>query len=88
MAFYLDFTDEATLDIAKHKKAGNKAILNKILKLLEELIKHPFTGIGKPEPLKHHLTGYWSRRINKEHRLVYEVNNQTVIIHSAYGHYF
>ena len=87
MAFHLDFTDEAIQDVAKHKKSGNKATLNKILMLLEELKEHPFTGTWKPEPLKHQLTGYWSRRINKEHRLVYEVNNQTVIIHSTHGHY-
>jgi toxin YoeB len=87
MPFYLDFTDEAVLDIAKHKKAGNKAVLTKILTLLEELKEHPFTGTGKPEPLKHQLKGYWSRRINKEHRLVYEAKNQAIIIHSAYGHY-
>jgi toxin YoeB len=87
MAFQLDFTDEAMQDIAKHKKTGNKAILTKILSLLEELKEHPFTGTGKPEPLKHQLTGFWSRRINKEHRLVYEVDNQTITLHSAYGHY-
>ena len=87
MAFHLDFTDEAVQDITKHKKAGSKVVLNKILTFLEELKENPFTGTGKPEPLKHQLTDYWSRRINKEHRLVYEVTNQTVTIHSAYGHY-
>jgi toxin YoeB len=87
MEFHLDFTDEAMIDIEKHKKAGNKAVLNKILSLLEEIKEHPLTGTGKPEPLKYELTGYWSRRINKVHRLVYEVEDQIVIIHSAYGHY-
>ena len=87
MAFHLDFTDEAVQDITKHKKAGNRAVLTKILTLLEELKEHPFAGTGKPEPLNHQLTGCWSRRINKEHRLVYEVTNQTVTIHSAFGHY-
>lgn len=87
MAYNLDFTDDAKEEIAKHKKAGNKAVLNKILTLLEELKEHPFTGTGKPEPLKHQLTGLWSRRINKEHRLIYEVNDQIIIIHSVYGHY-
>lgn len=74
-------------DIATHKKAGNKAVLNKILTFSEELAEHPFTGTGKPEPLKHNLSGLWSRRINKEHRLVYEVENDTVFILSAFGHY-
>jgi toxin YoeB len=87
MAFHLDFTDDAKEEIAKHKKAGNKAVLNKILTLLEELKEHPFTGTGKPEPLKHQLTGLWSRRINKEHRIIYEVNTDIVTIHSVYGHY-
>ena len=87
MEFHLDFTDEAIIDIEKHKKAGNKAVLNKILSLLEEIKEHPLTGTGKPEPLKYELTGYWSRRINKVHRLVYEVEDQIVVIHSAYGHY-
>ena len=58
MAFQLDFTNEAMQDIAMHKKTGNKAILTKILSLLEELKEHPFTGTGKPEPLKHQLTGF------------------------------
>lgn len=87
MEFHLDFTDEAIIDIEKHKKAGNKAVLNKILSLIEEIKEHPLTGTGKPEPLKYELTGYWSRRINKVHRLVYEVEDQIVVIHSAYGHY-
>jgi toxin YoeB len=87
MAFHLDFTDDAKEEIAKHKKAGNKAVLNKILTLLEELKEHPFTGTGKPEPLKHQLTGLWSRRINKEHRIIYEVNTDIVTIYSVYGHY-
>ncbi|MGH2642395.1 MAG: Txe/YoeB family addiction module toxin [Chitinophagaceae bacterium] len=54
---------------------------------MEELTEHPFTGTGKPEPLKHTLTGMWPRRINKEHRLVYEVKGTTVFILSAKGHY-
>ncbi len=87
MSYHLDFTDKAKEDIAAHKKAGNKSVLNKLLTLLEELAAHPFTGTGKPEPLKHDLSGMWSRRINKEHRLVYEVEENTVFILSAKGHY-
>jgi len=66
---------------------GNKTILNKLLKFLEELTEHPFTGTGKPEPLKHELSGMWSRRMNREHRLIYEVEDDTVFIHSAKDHY-
>ena len=87
MSYYLDFTTTAKEDIALHKKAGNKVVLNKMLSFLEELTVHPYTGTGKPEALKHSLSGFWSRRLNKEHRLIYEVENETVLILSAYGHY-
>ena len=85
--YRLDITARAQEDINYHKKSGNKSVLNKIAVLLEELIEHPFTGTGKPEPLKHHLSGLWSRRINKEHRLVYEVIDTSVVVHKAKGHY-
>ncbi len=57
MRYHLDFTEKAKEDINAHKKAGNKGILIKLLSLLEELTEHPLTGTGKPEPLKHSLTG-------------------------------
>ena len=53
MTYHLDFTDKAKDDIAWLKKSGNKAVLTKLLTLLEELTEHPFTGTGKPEPLKY-----------------------------------
>jgi len=87
MTYTLDFTDKANEDIYAHKKAGNKAVLNKLYTLLDELIEHPYTGTGKPEALKHSLTGCWSRRINKEHRLVYTVVEDSIEILSAKGHY-
>lgn len=87
MAYQLDFTDQAKEDIAAHQKAGNKAVLNKLLKLLNELAEHPFTGTGKPEALKHELAGCWSRRINQEHRLVYQVTDEVVYVLSTKGHY-
>ena len=87
MSYQLHFTDKAVDDITSHKKSGNKAVLNKLLKLLEELTDHPFTGTGKPEALRHELTGCWSRRINKEHRLVYEVSESKIFILSVKGHY-
>ena len=87
MAYQLDFTDQAKEDIAAHQKAGNKAVLNKLLKLLNELAEHPFTGTGKPEALKHELAGCWSRRINQEHRLVYQVKDEVVYVLSTKGHY-
>lgn len=87
MGYHLDFTFSAIQEIESHKKAGNKAILKKLHVLLIELSEHPFQGTGKPEPLKYELSGMWSRRINTEHRLVYEVVENTVIILSVSGHY-
>jgi toxin YoeB len=87
MSYHLDFTDKAKEDIAAHKKSGNKKVLNKLLIFFDELVEHPFTGTGKPEQLKHSLSGLWSRRINQEHRLVYEVTDTIVFILSAKGHY-
>lgn len=79
MTYHLDFTKRAQEDIAFHKKSGNKSVLNKIAVLMDELTEHPFAGTGKPEPLKHNFSGMWSRRINKEHRLVYEVLESAVM---------
>lgn len=88
MSYRIDFTKQAQNDIEYHRKSGNKAILKKINTLLEEIAEHPFTGTGKPEALKYDLTGLWSRRINQEHRLVYEViGDIIVIIIAAKGHY-
>jgi toxin YoeB len=87
MSYHLDFSQQSKNDIDFHKKSGNKVVLNKILVLSEELIEHPFSGTGKPEQLKHSLAGKWSRRINQEHRLVYEVFEDTVNVLSAKGHY-
>jgi toxin YoeB len=68
-------------------KSGNKANLKKILLLIQSVQQTPFDGIGKPEMLKHELSGLWSRRINQEHRLVYEVKEETIFIYSLKGHY-
>ncbi|HUH73491.1 MAG TPA: Txe/YoeB family addiction module toxin [Chitinophagales bacterium] len=87
MSYHLDFTHRANNDIASLKKSGNKAVLTKLLDLLEELTEHPFTGTGKPEALRHSLAGLWSRRINLEHRLIYQVYEDIVVILSAKGHY-
>jgi toxin YoeB len=88
MSYQIDITKQAQEDIEAHRKAGNKIILKKINTLLEELTEHPFTGTGKPEALKYSLAGFWSRRINQEHRLLYQVDGETiVIILAAKGHY-
>jgi toxin YoeB len=69
----IDFLDKALDDIDFWKKTGDLAIQTRIQRLLESIIKTPYLGIGKPEPLKHELNGYWSRRITREQRLVYTV---------------
>ena len=80
----------AEKDLSKHKKSGDLASIKKIIKILNELKDHPYTGSGNPEPLKFELSGYWSRRINKKNRLIYEVHDDivTVVVVSALGHYF
>ena len=87
MIFIVKFAQQAEKDLIFHKKSGNKIILKKIVALIQEITVQPYTGIGKPEPLKHNLSGKWSRRINHEHRLIYEVVNDSVLIHSLKGHY-
>ena len=69
----IDFSSKAKEDLNFWIKSGNKSLLNKIYSLIEDIQLHPFEGIGKPEPLKHNLTGCWSRRINQEHRIIYEI---------------
>lgn len=83
----VDFLDKALEDIEFWKKSGNKRIQSKIAKLLESICLTPYSGIGKPEPLKHELSGYWSRRITDEHRLVYIIVNDRIKIISLRFHY-
>jgi len=87
--FVVYLTQKAKDDLAKHKKAGNKATGTKIKKILEELKTDPYTGTGQPEKLKHELSGYWSRRINRKDRIIYSISEQevTVEVISAIGHY-
>ena len=65
----------------------NDKIHLKILNLIQSCLDEPYAGIGKPEPLKYELKGYWSRRITKEHRLVYKVTDEEIIILSCKFHY-
>ncbi|CAN1555026.1 toxin_Txe_YoeB, addiction module toxin, Txe/YoeB family [Flavobacteriaceae bacterium] len=85
------FSYKAKKDIEFWTKAGNKSILKKISELLRAIQENPFQGIGKPEPLKHNLSGVWSRRINQEHRIIYEIIDENTIeilnIISLKGHY-
>ena len=87
MSYHLNFSQQAQNDIGFYKKTGNKVVLKKLLTLLTEITEHPYTGTGKPESLKYNLAGMWSRRINQEHRLVNEVLDDQILIHSVKGHY-
>ena len=89
MSYVLEFSENALADIEKHKQSGDKSVLKKIEKLLNELMEHPTKGTGKPEQLKHELAGLYSRRINQKHRLIYSINNEksSVLILSAWSHY-
>lgn len=65
----------------------NKKIHIRIIELIKDAGRDPFSGIGKPEPLKHELKGLWSRRITGEHRLVYKISDQEILIYSCKFHY-
>ena len=65
----------------------DKQILKKINQLIKDIKREPFEGIGKPEPLKYELSGFWSRRISDEHRLIYEVSESYISIVSCRFHY-
>ncbi len=65
----------------------DKKILKRVNALIQDIQLSPFSGIGKPEPLKHGLSGYWSRRINDEHRIVYKATDDSIFIAQARYHY-
>jgi len=68
-------------------QATDRVTLKKINTLVKEIERMPFEGSGKPEPLKHNLAGWWWRRINLEHRVVYKINNDTIVILQCRYHY-
>lgn len=82
------FLPQATEDLEYWKQRGNKRVLKRIRALLEDILEHPFTGIGKPEPLRGE-NGKWSRRITDEHRLIYSISSGKVYVYviSARFHY-
>jgi len=83
----IDFKTEALIDKEYWKNHGTPSIKGKIESLLKSMRKTPFRGIGKPEPLKHGLVGKWSRRINRENRIIYSVENNIITVYSLRGHY-
>jgi toxin YoeB len=70
-----------------HWQQTDKKILKRINNLIKDISRSPFDGIGDPEPLKHNWSGFWSRRITKEHRLVYTVENNSILIAQCLFHY-
>ncbi|CAN6961994.1 MULTISPECIES: Txe/YoeB family addiction module toxin [Gammaproteobacteria] len=82
----LSWTQDAWEDYEYWQKTSKEKV-KQISKLIKAIKRDPFEGIGKPEPLKHDLAGYWSRRIDQEHRLVYEVQDDAIIIVQCRYHY-
>ena len=80
------FSEHAWEDYLTWQRTDTKA-LRRINRLIEEIQRTPFEGTGKPEPLKHALSGYWSRRVNDEHRIVYRVSGDEVQIAQLRYHY-
>ena len=81
----ISFTREGWEDYVSW--AGERSILKRINRMIEEAVRDPGTGIGKPERLSHNLSGYWSRRITDEHRLVYQLRDEELVIVQARYHY-
>ena len=82
----LVFSEQAWADYLYWQENEKKMVV-RINKLIKEISRTPFSGIGKPEPLKHILAGYWSRRITEEHRLVYKVDDKNIYIAQCRYHY-
>lgn len=82
----LIFSEQAWDDYLYWQKT-DKQLLKRINMLIKDIKREPFEGIGKPEPLKHALSGYWSRRINDEHRFIYKVNEDILLIAQLRYHY-
>ena len=79
--------DDSAWDDYLYWQKTDKKMLNKVNELIKSCERTPFSGIGKPEPLKENLKDYWSRRIDKEHRLVYKVEGEIIIISQCRFHY-
>ncbi|HIF9108348.1 TPA: Txe/YoeB family addiction module toxin [Photobacterium damselae] len=82
----INFTPNAWDDYL-YWQSQDKKTLKRINKLIENCVRAPFEGIGKPEPLKDNLSGYWSRRIDDTHRLVYKATQDTLVIVAVRFHY-
>ena len=82
----IELSEQAREDLCHWNRVGPSRTA-RIQLLLADIMKTPHSGLGKPEPLKHDLTGYWSRRIDREHRLVYRLEGETILVASCRYHY-
>ena len=82
----ITFSSQAWDDYLYWQRTDRK-VLKRINGLIKDISREPFQGVGKPELLRHALTGYWSRRIDEEHRLVYKIDGETILIAQARYHY-
>ncbi len=82
----LIFAEQAWEDYLYWQKT-DKRLLNRINSLIKDIKRDPFEGVGKPEPLKHALSDYWSRRINDEHRIIYKIHEDSILIAQLRYHY-
>lgn len=81
------FWEDSAWDDYLYWQKTDKKMLNKVNELIKSCERTPFSGIGKPEPLKENLKGFWSRKIDKEHRLIYKVEGEIIIISQCRFHY-
>jgi toxin YoeB len=88
--YKVEILPEAEQHLEFHKKSGNRVVKEKIAIILKELKLHPEVGVGKPEKMKHEFSGFWSRRINLQNRITYEIDDVgfIVYVHYAKGHYY
>ena len=82
----VEYTKQAQRDL-KYWRRAERSVIGKIDELIADIQTHPFAGLGQPEPLKHDLAGFWSRRITREHRLVYRVDAGVLYITACRFHY-
>jgi toxin YoeB len=87
--YSVKLTSQAEKDLRQIYKSGDKNSIKRLERIFDELKENPYEGIGKPKPLKHQYIGFWSRRINKKDRLVYQVNEDivSVFVVSVKDHY-
>jgi toxin YoeB len=78
---------DRAVDHLQYWLLNDRRLLDRIIRLMKECQRTPFEGTGKPEPLKSNMSGLWSRRINDEHRLIYKVTDDAIIVQSMRGHY-